>query len=146
MQGVTLYIDVMKPLLKRLGNDYETFGRLVSICLEDTENDTISEKLENEKEDMLYDAFRICLNKGFEKTSISKNNGSKGGRPTKEISDNKKELNRLASMYVYGDKEKAKELLLEIIEKLGYDPRNKNDEGTKRILEYFGNEINKLTL
>ena len=84
MQGVTLYVDVMKPLLKRLGNDYETLGRLVSICLESTENNTIPEKLDDQIDDMLFDAFRVCLNKGFEKVNTNRNNGSKGGRPKKD--------------------------------------------------------------
>lgn len=146
MQGVTLYIDVLKPLMKRLGDDYETFGRLVSICLKSAENDTIPEKLNDEKDDYLFDAFRVCLEKGFKNVSTKKENGSKGGRPTKEISDNKKELNRLASMYVNGDAEKAKELLFDLIERLGYDARNENDEGTKRILDYFTNEIKRISL
>lgn len=87
MQGVTLYVDIMKPLLKRLGNDYETFGRLVSICLESAENDIIPEQLNNERDDMLFDAFRVCLNKGFEKVNTNRNNGSKGGRPKKDKED-----------------------------------------------------------
>lgn len=78
MQGITLYLNDLEQARKWATD--EELGRLLRIALDAAETETIP-TFDNKDEDMLFDGFKKCLEKGIARVKTKRENGAKGGAP-----------------------------------------------------------------
>lgn len=87
MKGITIYLDLVKQTAKRLSD--EELGRFFRATLEAAETETIP-TFEDEKDDILFDGFRTCLEQGLKcvngKRTGGKNSSDKRNRKNGTIS------------------------------------------------------------
>lgn len=78
MQGITLYLNDLEQARKWATD--EELGRFLRIALDAAETETIP-TFDNKNDDMMFDGFKKCLEKGIARVKIKRENGSKGGAP-----------------------------------------------------------------
>lgn len=78
MKGLTLYLNDLE-IARKWATD-EQLGRFLRIALESAENEIIP-TFDNMQEDMLFDGFKKCLEKGITAVNAKRGNGAKGGAP-----------------------------------------------------------------
>ena len=78
MQGITLYLNDLEQARKWATD--EELGRFLRIALDAAETETIP-TFDNKNDDMMFDGFKKCLEKGLARVKIKRENGSKGGAP-----------------------------------------------------------------
>lgn len=78
MQGITLYLNDLEQARKWATD--EELGHFLRIALDAAETETIP-TFDNKNDDMMFDGFKKCLEKGIARVKIKRENGSKGGAP-----------------------------------------------------------------
>ena len=86
MKGITIYLDLVKQTAKRLSD--EELGRFFRATLEAAETETIP-TFEDEKDDILFDGFRTCLEQGLKcvngKRTGGKNSSDKRNKKSEDV-------------------------------------------------------------
>lgn len=78
MQGLTLFLNDLEQARKWATD--EELGRFLRIALDAAETETIP-TFDNKDDDMMFNGFKKCLEKGIERVNTKRKNGAKGGAP-----------------------------------------------------------------